>query len=591
MVAYTQESLQALRDKIDLVDVLSSHIDLKRSGSHYKAVCPFHNEKTPSFTVQKSDKHYHCFGCGAHGDAIAFMMEYLNMSFLEAVDALAERFDVPLEKIEGKVDKNKNNLPALKDVLNKAARFFHFYLLHTDEGHKALEYLYQRGMDLEFIKLFSIGYAPKNERLFFQMMDHYGISDDYLNMTGLIKSRTPKKAFFHSRVTIPIHDSFGNVIGFSCRKVEEQDFGPKYINTPETPLFKKSKILFGLRDCRREIAKRKEVILVEGQLDALRLIQEGYAYTLSPGGTAFGEDHVNELLHLGISKAFIAFDGDEAGVNAAVKSGHLLQKKGVEVFIVQFPKGKDPDSILLEEGPKALGTYLDNSQEYLPFLVGYYAKTMNPNSPAGKNEMVKTITALIKQWDHPLMIHEALKKLADLCQVPQELMTPHLPNIQIQHSRYIDKKKLSIDPDKILEMHLLRIMLLQAYKDSKIYLLITENIKKDHFKIEICAKLFSLVKEGVEKCGKIDLISFAIELKEIQLQEFFSQIMQKHYKDEKVENAAYQLIKKVLERNWMDEREVIRSEIQSGRYSEDEILKLAKKFDQLKSNPPVIHEV
>ncbi|MBI5274724.1 MAG: DNA primase [Chlamydiales bacterium] len=588
MVAYTQESLQNLRDKINLIEVISSYIPLKRSGSSHKALCPFHNEKNPSFLVQQGEKHYHCFGCGAHGDAIAFLMNYLNMSFVEAIDTLAEKYDVILEKMEGKQDKPSKNTQGLKDVLNKISRFYHFYLLHTQEGHVALEYLYKRGMDLSFIRMFQIGFAPKDDKVFWKVVQEYSITEEQLFDCGLIKIDPQRKTFFHDRVTIPIHDSVGNVIGFSCRKISDQILGPKYINTPETPLFKKSKILFGLRDCRRTIAKEKKVIVVEGQIDTLRLIQEGYDYVLSAGGTAFGEEHVKELIYLGVQKAYVAFDGDTAGINAAVKTGQLLQKKGIEVFVLVFDKDEDPDSILLKKGPLQFKTYLENAIEYLPFLLRFYSSTINFQSPAGKNEVVKKMVEQIKEWEEPLMVHEGIKKIAQICDVPLSIVQDDIPKVTPAFKSYINVNDLRFDPDKRLEMNLIRYMILSAHIDSKIYRFIMGNIKVGDLQVEVCRNLFQMIIAKIEKENKLDLIHFAIELDNIHLQEFFSEVMQKKGIDEKMEDAAKEVVKKILNRNWMMQREKIKNEIQSGRYSEEEVLSLAKQFDILKSAPPVI---
>ena len=188
MGVYTKKSLELLREKIDLVEVVSSYVNLKPAGSAYKGICPFHEEKTPSFMIQKGESHYHCFGCGAHGDAIAFLMSYMKMSFVEAVESLAERFQVPLEEVEYEKRSSGPSKKDLKEPLQKAADFYHTYLLHSDEGHIALKYLYDRGLDLEFIRLFKIGFAPKRGILFGKFMQKHRYAADLLEKAGLIKT-------------------------------------------------------------------------------------------------------------------------------------------------------------------------------------------------------------------------------------------------------------------------------------------------------------------------------------------------------------------------------------------------------------------
>jgi len=288
---YTKESLELLRQRIDLVEVLTPHLQLHRAGAAFKALCPFHEEKTPSFIVQRGDSHYHCFGCGAHGDAIAFLMNNVKMSFTEAVEHLAERFGVPLEKMDASEEVKGPSKSVLKEALDRAARLYHFLLLHSEEGQKALEYLYQRGIDLDFIRTFQIGYASNSPDLLKRFLYAQNVSEEVLLETGLIAASS-KRDFFCDRITFPIRDPMGAVIGFSARKFKEETYGGKYINTSETPLFKKSQVLFALSYCRQKIAKERKAIIVEGQIDALRLIHSGFNYTVAGQGTAFGEGHV-----------------------------------------------------------------------------------------------------------------------------------------------------------------------------------------------------------------------------------------------------------------------------------------------------------
>lgn len=246
MAIFSKESLETLRQRVDLVDVLSSHMDLKRSGASYKGLCPFHDEKTPSFTIQKGDTHYHCFGCGAHGDAIHFLMTHLKMSFLDAVESLAQRFNVPLQQVESAEETKGPNKGALKEALDIASNFYQLILLHTKEGHEALHYLFKRGIDIEFVRRFRIGLAPQEPGMLRKIMHAKFIKDEILEHAGLIARARDNgwRDFFQDRITFPICDATGAVIGFSARKYKENTFGGKYINTAETPLFKKSRTLF-----------------------------------------------------------------------------------------------------------------------------------------------------------------------------------------------------------------------------------------------------------------------------------------------------------------------------------------------------------
>lgn len=592
MGVYAKKSLELLREKIDLIEVVSSYVNLKAAGSSYKGICPFHEEKSPSFMIQKGESHYHCFGCGAHGDAIAFLMSYMKMSFVEAVETLAERFQVPLEEVEWERRDQGPTKKDLKEALLKASQFYHYYLLHSDEGHLALKYLYQRGLDLDFIRLFKLGLAPRKGLLFARFMQKHQFSAELLETAGLLKTldNGKKKVFFSNRVTFPILDPGGSVIGFSARKISEETFGPKYINTPETPVFKKSHTLYGLSFSRRRIAKEKQAIVVEGQIDALRLIQAGFNITVAGQGTAFTEDHIKELLTLGITKVYLALDGDEAGRTAISKIGNLFQKEGVEVRVVPIPPGMDPDSLLREEGPLAFMELLEKSQDYLSFLLDYFSKDTDLSSPSQKNHLVQTIVKRIRSWDHPLMVHESLRKLARLTQVPEKLIG--VGQEEVRRSVYVKREgslsEVAIDPNRVLETDLLRWLFLLGESSPKLLKIIQGNLKPLHFATPICRRLFSVYMDNLIEKKPTDLLNIANNLESAEEQLLFSEIVQKKVNTERAEEGVVETVTKMLQHHWMEEREKIKIQIQSGRCTEEEILELAKRFDVIKSTPPEI---
>ncbi|MCF7851678.1 MAG: DNA primase [Simkaniaceae bacterium] len=588
-MGYTRESLEELRSKVDLIEVVSSYVKLQRSGAYYKGLCPFHNEKSPSFLLQKGDHHYHCFGCGAHGDAIAFLMNYMKMSFAEAVKTLAEKFGVALQESDIQEQKKQATVSKLKDIMNDAARFYHFYLLYSDEGHHALNYLYERGLDLKFIKVFQFGYAPKDDHVFINMMKKKGYSLEDLEEVGLVKKHNQRyRAFFTSRVAIPMHDMFKNVVGFSCRKMDEGVFGPKYINSPETLLFKKSHYLFGMYYSRKRIAKEYRALIVEGQIDALRLIEEGFDFTVASQGTAFGETHVKELIKLGVKKVYIAFDGDNAGQEAAVKVGQLFQKQAIEVDVIRFAEGEDPDTILSEQGVPGMMQKIESAEEYLPFLVAFTSKKGNMLTPAGKNEIVRTVVKAIHEWEHPLMVHEGLKRLAALVQVPESVVVPQFKQIKEFVPRNVSLSQIDIDPNKVLEMDLLRWMLLVDQINHPIMEWIQKNIQHEDFLVPICRDLLEIFSKHYQKEQNLNLIAIAASLTNAEHQLFLAEILQKKVNLDRAETAVKETLLKIHERNWMQRCEEIKIKIQNGGHSPEEVTDLIKEFDALKKSPPAI---
>lgn len=580
MALYREESLDLLRSKIDLIELISSNISLKRSGSSYKALCPFHEEKTPSFQVQAGDSHYHCFGCGAHGDAIAFLMNHLKMGFVEAVEMLADRFGVTLEKSEEEGKKGPDKAK-LKEALELAARFYHTLLLHTKEGHEALQYLYSRGLDLSFIRYFQIGFAPVEKTALITLAKGEKIPLEILQLAGLATEKG--KDFFSERITFPITDPFGAVIGFSARKFKEDTYGGKYINTPETPLFKKSHVLFGLSYCRKRIAKERRAIIVEGQIDALRLIYSGCDLAVAAQGTAFGEGHVKILFELGVNQVFLAMDGDNAGRQAAFKIGNLFQKKGLGVSVLALPEGSDPDSFVKQLGIDSFLELMKSPKEYLAFAVEQSSSGIDVKNPAQKNELVQSLVKQVREWEEPVMVHESLRKIAQLTSVPESIVGVGAP----PQPRFIKRigiaGKLQVDPDRVLETDLLRWLLL--HPEERLFSIAKLNVAPDLFRNPICQKIFAKL---VANDGPKDLISMGSTLEKEEEQNLLSEIVQKKVNPDRAEEGLVEVIHRLLIRKWMEEREAIKGKIQSGTCSEEEVLRLAKAFDEIKKNQPTV---
>ena len=588
MPIYTQESLSLLRQRIDLAEVVGAHIHLKRAGASFKALCPFHEEKTPSFMIQRGDTHYHCFGCGAHGDAIGFLMNHLKMGFMEAVESLAERFGVVLEKEEGHEPAGPSK-SQLKEALQLTCRIYHFMLLQTAEGHEALHYLYKRGINLEFIRRFEIGFALRSKQGIYPLLKSKDYPDGVLQAAGIIVMREggERRDFFSDRIMFPIRDGMGSVIGFSGRKFKEETFGGKYINTPETPLFKKSQVLFGLSYSRKRIAKEKKALVVEGQIDCLRLIHQGFDFTVAGQGTAFGEGHVRELIQLGVEKIYLALDGDLAGQEAAVKIGDLFQKKGIEVDVITLLPGQDPDTILREKGPDWFKGLLEKPKDYLTFLVEKLSQKIDLDSPSGKNGLIQQLVEKVRAWEHPVMVHESLKKIAQLVSVPAELIgVGGMQPIAVKREERLHHE--GIDPDKILETDLLRLLFLAEDQWPRLASIAKANLSSRQLRVGVCQRLYTLFLEAYEVGGATDLLTCASGLEKEDEEGIVLEMMSRKIHVEKAEEALVSTIQRILQRNWMEERERIKLELYSGKLDEEAALELAKQFDTLKRQVPEV---
>lgn len=591
MPIYSKESLERLRQKVDLIQVIESHIELKKTGAAYKALCPFHDEKSASFTINKGDTHYHCFGCGAHGDAIQFLMEHQRLNFQEAVETLAQKFSITLETIDANEEVKGPNKGKLKEALHQAASFYHFWLLSTKEGEHALNYLFSRGMDLDFITTFMIGLSPKEEGIFRKYAYSKFFSQEVLIDAGLltVTQSGKNKEFFNERIMFPIHSASGEVIGFSGRKYKETTFGGKYINTSETVLFKKSKVLFGLNYSRKRIAKEKAAIIVEGQLDALRLIANGLNFTVAGQGTAFGEGHVKELLNYGIEKIYLALDADNAGKEAALKIGDLFQKEGIEAYVAQLPEGSDPDSFLIKHGPEEFVKLLKSSADYLTFLVKHMTKDKDIRSPAIKQQLVQELVQQIRKWDHPLLVHESLRKVAHLIQVPENMIgvgQEHLPNVYIKKHASINHS--SVDPNRILETDLLRWLLLMGGSMPWLIKIARANLIPSAFQVTSCRHIYQTFMQNTNRDHTCDLLELVSNLDDVEGQLVLGELLQKKVDKNHAEKYFIETIQKILNRNWMQKREELRIQIQSCQTSDEEVFKLLKEFDTLKRDPPKV---
>jgi DNA primase len=583
MPLYAKDSLEALRQKVDLVDVVSFYVKMTKSGASYKGLCPFHDEKTPSFLIHKGDSHYHCFGCGAHGDAIAFLMGHAKMTFVESLEFLSERFQVPLEKVQQQ-EKGPNKT-RLKQILERANLWYRFFLLHSEEAEPALRYLYDRGLDLAFIHKFELGYAPKQGDILLTLLKQDGFWEEELKQVGLIRSSNTGKNldFFNSRITFPIKDRIGNIIGFSARKFQEETFGGKYINTAETVLFKKSQILFGLSYSRKRIAREKKALIVEGQIDALRLIHEGFDFAIAGQGTAFGEGHVKELLQLGIRQVYLALDGDKAGQEAAIKIGNFFQGKGVEVLCLTFPSGMDPDAFLRSQGKNAFETLLEEAKDYLSFYYEHLCKDQDLASPSKKSEIVETIASKVRVWEQPIMIHESLKKLARLAGIPEETMAIET------RSPFVKRQTLmlpTVNPDRVLEQDLLRWMLFSADKIERVLKIIRTNLSSDQLKIPECQKLFEIFL-GLAAEERTNWLSIAGYIEKPEEQQILDEVWQRKVNPLKAEEGVIVTIRQILLRNWMEKKEQITLKIQNE--TEEEVIRFSlQQIDELNKSPPEV---
>ncbi len=383
---YGEEVVEEIRQRNDIVDVISSYVNLKRSGSSYVGLCPFHNEKTPSFSVSGTKQMYYCFGCGVGGNVFTFMMEYENLTFPEALEQLAARAGVELpEKSESGEERQRRNIrERVLEIYKLAARYF-YAKLNSDRGKEAKAYLLGRGLSEETIRNFGLGYSDKYSNDLYQYMKKKGFDDTILNQTGLFTFDEKKGVYdkFWNRVMFPIMDRSNKVIAFGGRVMG--DAKPKYLNSPETVVFDKSRNLYGLNFVHGK--QTQGMIICEGYMDVIALHQAGFTNAVASLGTAFTSQQ-SSLLKRYADKVYLCYDSDGAGVKAALRAIPMLKEAGVSVRVINMRPYKDPDEFIKGLSAEEFRKRIDEAQNSFFYEIDILKRDYDMNDPEAKTRFM-----------------------------------------------------------------------------------------------------------------------------------------------------------------------------------------------------------
>lgn len=371
----TKESIENLKNHLDVVDVVSQFIELKKSGANFKACCPFHGEETPSFVVSPAKQIYHCFGCGVGGDAIKFVMEYEKLSYPETLEKLASMHSVNLE-----YDNNNNQKKQDIKVLEEVNKYYQKLFVNNNI---AKEYIASRGISEFSIEKFEIGYAPtSNDTINFLKNNYYNLAD--AKELGVIDTgQSGLYSRFIERITFPIYSLNGKIVGFGGRTITGHN--AKYVNSPQTKIFNKSKLLYGYNLAKENIYKKNRIIVTEGYLDVIMLHQAGFNTAVATLGTALTQEHL-PLLRRGEPKVIVAYDGDKAGLNAAFKASVMLSQGEFEGGVIIFDEGKDPADMVKEGKIEELNNIFDSPQAFISFSIDYIVSKYDINNPSQKQK-------------------------------------------------------------------------------------------------------------------------------------------------------------------------------------------------------------
>ncbi|OGQ75589.1 MAG: DNA primase [Deltaproteobacteria bacterium RIFCSPLOWO2_12_FULL_60_16] len=410
-----------VRERASIVEVISDHLTLKKMGRNYLGLCPFHAEKTPSFTVNEEKGIFHCFGCGVGGNVFHFLMQYEHLTFPEAVERVGKRYGIPLERLDRPAArKESEEKEALYHINERAAAYFHEMLFGRPEGKRPLEYLKARGVQEELARRFYLGYATQGGQGLVAFLKKEGLPLNHAIRLGLIGERGPQRygEKFFERVIFPIANAAGKIVGFGGRVINQGL--PKYLNSAETPLFRKGATLYGLFQAKEAIREQDRVVVVEGYLDVLALHQFGVSYAVATLGTALTPDHVRILARY--TKNIIAlFDGDEAGRKAAARSFEVFIDGGLLGRAAFLPGGEDPDSYIRSRGREPLESVLE---EAIP-LADYtftWLEEQHGKSIEGKSRTAQEIRRLLAKVRNPFEVDLLVRRAVDSLGVREELL-------------------------------------------------------------------------------------------------------------------------------------------------------------------------
>jgi len=433
MALFTKDTIDRVRDAVDMVELVSTKTDLRRAGTRWSGLCPFHDERTPSFSVNPDEKLYYCFGCGEGGDVFKFVQQTEALEFQEAVELLADQYNVRVERedTDPQADQRRRRRDRLHTLLDRAARFYSAYLREAAEAGPARDYLASRGLSGEVLGEFRVGYSPSAWDRMLLGARQGGFTEEELVAAGLAQRGRGGGLYdrFRGRIMFPLADARGRVLGFGARQMGEGR-GPKYLNTSENDLYHKGRQLFGIDVARREAMKTGRFVVVEGYTDVLALHQAGIREAVAIMGTAMTQEQLAELAKVGDSNrrgaVFLALDADRAGRDAMLRAARLAEDRGVDLRVVDMPEGTDPADLVNHEGADAFIQRMDRAAPMIEFQVRRVLADADLDTPSGRDQALEEARELISAVPERTATRDALvREAADRLDVPVDwVMAP-----------------------------------------------------------------------------------------------------------------------------------------------------------------------
>lgn len=511
-----EHKIDEIRNAADIIDIISAHVHLKKRGKNFIGLCPFHQEKTPSFTVSDDKQIYHCFGCGAGGNVFKFLMEFKNISFVEAVEEIADHLGIKIEVENTQFDAQQNELELLYELNILAARFFSDNLLKSNDGEQAREYLKRRNIKPQTQKLFGIGYAPSGWDNFLAHAKENKVDLTKAKLIGLIDTNDKGEYYdkYRGRVIFPIFSPNGRVIAFGGRVLNDQENAAKYLNSPESKIYSKRRSLYGLFHSKDDIRKLDRAILVEGYMDTVSLFQAGVKNVVASSGTSLTEEQV-QLLSRFTKNIIILFDADPAGQKASLRSIEILLKHDFEVKVIALPKGEDPDSYIIKYGKEKFNEEVSRAKNFLEYQTAQFEEQGLFEDSADMTKAVRELVKTLALVSDELKRNLLMKSIAKRFNLREKLIESEL-NIfldqQNQKSNAIGNRpeqrfedrnapeqfaiSVKVENENPFEKELVRLL---YSGDEKIISKIIENLSLENFSNHKLRKLAEIVHAGYEE--------------------------------------------------------------------------------------------
>ena len=439
-----ESKIEEIRESVDIVDVISQHVQLRKRGKNYIGLCPFHSEKTPSFTVSDEKQIFHCFGCHTGGNVFKFLTEFHKISFVEAVQELAEQQGITIELDKQEYTEQQSEQEILYDINTEAARYFLNNLLNDDEGEFARRYLNERNIKTQTLRSFRLGYSLKGWENFINYAKSRNLNIDKCIQLGLIGKNAEGKLYdkLPGRLIFPIFSPNGRVVAFAGRVLDSKDTGAKYINSPESLIYIKGRILYGLSFAKDDIRRLDKAIIVEGYMDLISLYQSGIKNVVAVSGTALTDDQV-QLLSRYTKNVVLLFDADVAGIKASMRSIEILLKRDMEVKIVSLPKGEDPDSYVNKYGKEEFEELIKKAENFLEYETKYYESLGKFDDPATAAEAIRDLVKPIAIINDELKRNLLIRNIAKKFNLREKLIESELDK-QIKQVKRFEKTDIKV---------------------------------------------------------------------------------------------------------------------------------------------------